>query len=126
MKVTGIKLYYEKLALEVIASRSHWGVVSPPFLTGRSGVTHKFNFVAFDGQNNVVFDIYDRVTETDVIKTYVKKLDTGATAYLICVSEKMTEGAGRLASEYGLKVLRSRSIESAFSEREIVPIRSLR
>ena len=117
-------MYYEKLALEVIAARSHWGVASPPILTGRSGIPHRFDFVAYDGRENIVFDIYDRLTETDVIKTFVKKLDTGAIAYIICVSEKMTEGAGRLAWEYGLKVLRSRSIESAFRQEEMAPIRS--
>jgi len=119
-------LYYEKLALEIIAARSHWGVASPPILTGSSGVSHRFDFVAFEGDEKIAFDIYDRVSETDVIKTFVKKLDTGASAYMVCVSEKMTEGAGRLATEYGIRVLRSRSLESAFREREVAPVSSVR
>ena len=116
MRVT---LYYEKLSLEVNAAKSHFEVASPPLLTGRSGITHRFDFIATDGQKNIAFDICDRVTETDLIKTFVKQLDTRASAFIICVSEKMTEGARRLAAEYGLKVLRTTSIGLAFRESEI-------
>ena len=114
-------MYYERLSLEIVASKSHWQTVTPPTLTGRSGVTHRFDFVTTDGQGTLVFDVYEQLSETDVIKTYIKKLDTGASAYIYCPDGKMTEGAGRLASEYGLEVLRSDNIESAFRAKEIQP-----
>jgi hypothetical protein len=114
-------LYYEKLSLEIIAAKSHWQIVTPPTLTGCSGVTHRFDFVATDGQRTLVFDVCERLSETDVIKTYVKKIDTGASAYIFCPDEKVAEGAGRLASEYGLEVLRFDDIESAFRAKEIQP-----
>lgn len=98
----------------MIAAKAHWQIVSPPTLTGRSGVTHRFDFVATAGQERLVFDIFERLSETDVIKTYVKKLDTGASAYIIYNAKSMTEGTGRLVSEYDLKVLHSDNIESTF------------
>ena len=115
-------MFYEKLSLEIAAAKSHCEVESPPILTGRSGVAHRFDFVAVNGEERLAFDICERVSETDVIKTFVKKLDTGATAFIICVSEKMTEGAGRLAAEYGLKVLRTKSIPLAFETRKAAPL----
>jgi hypothetical protein len=114
-------LYSERLSLEVIASKSRWQIVNPPTLTGRSGITHRFDFVAMDGQDRLVFDICERLSETDVIKTYIKKLDTGASACIICHAKEVTEGARRLAAEYGLKVLRSDSLESAFKATKIRP-----
>jgi hypothetical protein len=114
-------LHYERLSLEIIAAKSHWQIVIPPALTGRSGVTHRFDFVSTYGQDILVFDICEQLSETDVIKTYVKKLDTGASAYIVCLTEKMTEGARRLAGEYGLKVLRADDVESAFRAKGIEP-----
>lgn len=111
-------MYYERLSLEVVAARLQWEVVSPPILRGLSGVTHKFDFVAVDGKEKLVFDIYDRLNETDVIKTFIKKLDTGASAYIICLSDKAEEGAGKLAAEYRLKILPSKGVEYAFSTTE--------
>jgi hypothetical protein len=114
-------LNYERLSLEVIAVKSNWQIVNPPTLAGRSGVTHKFDFVAMHGQFGLVFDICEQLSETDVIKTYIKKLDTGVSACIICHTEKMTEEARKLAAEYGLKVLRSDDIESAFMARGTEP-----
>jgi len=112
-------LYTERLSLEVFAAKSHWQVVNPPTLTGRSGITHRFDFVALDGKNSLVFDISEQLSETDVIKTYIKKLDTGASAYIVCLTGKITERADKLAAEYGLKVLHSDNMESAFRTKEI-------
>ena len=112
-------MYYERLSLEVMATKLHWQIVSPPTLTGRSGITHRFDFLAMDGENQLAFDICEQLSETDVIKTYTKKLDTGASTYIVCPTEKISEGAGKLIAEYGLKVLRSDNIESAFKARMV-------
>ena len=114
-------MYYERLSLEVIAARSHWQIVNPPILTGRSGVMHRFDFMAMNGQQRLAFDICERPSETDVIKTFIKKFDTGVSAYIVSLSGKMAAGAGKLASEYGLKILHSNSIESAFRTGELEP-----
>jgi hypothetical protein len=115
-------VYYERLSLEILAVKSHWQILSPPTLAGRSGAVHRFDFVAMDGQYPLAFDIYERLDETDVIKTFIKKFDTGACAFILCITGKLSEGAGKLAAEYGLDVLHPGIIEPAF--REIVESRS--
>lgn len=112
-------MFYERLSLEVTAAKSHWQVVNPPILAGRSGITHRFDFVAMDGQDTLAFDITGRLSETDVIKTFIKKFDTGASTYIICPTENISEGASKLAVEYGLKVLHPDNIASAFREKTI-------
>ncbi len=107
-------MYYERLSLEITAAKSHWQVVNPPTVSGRSGVTHRFDFLALSGHEKLAFDICQTLTETEVIKTFIKKLDTGVSAYIICLSETMPGRAARLAEEYGLKILRSDDLESAF------------
>ena len=114
-------MHFERLSLEVIATKSHWAVANPPTLVGRSGVTHRFDFLAIDGRERLAFDIYEQLVETDVIRTFVKKLDTGATAFIICPGDKVEEGAGKLAVEYRLKVLRSENIGSDFRTRKVEP-----
>ena len=114
-------MHFERLSLEVIATKSHWAVADPPTLVGRSGVTHRFDFLAIDGRERLAFDIYEQLAETDVIRTFVKKLDTRATAFIICPGDKVEEGADKLAKEYGLKVLRSESIGSDFRTRKVEP-----
>ena len=116
------RMYSEKLVLEVIAAKHHWEVVSPPALTGRSGVTHRFDFVANNGQEKLVFDIFEGLSENDVIKTFIKKYDTGTSAYIICLGDMMERGAVELAREYGMKILRSGSVESDFTTKEIQPV----
>jgi hypothetical protein len=105
----------EKLTLEIIAARLHWKTLTPPTMTGRSGVSHRFDFVATNGEDSLAFDICERLSETDVIKVYTRKLDTGVSACIICLTNKIAERARRLASKYGLKVLRPDNIRSAFS-----------
>jgi hypothetical protein len=107
--------------LEIIAARSRWQTVNPPALIGRSGATHWFDLIAMDGREIRVFDICEQLSEMDVIKIYLKKLDTGASSFIICHAKRMTEGVRRLISEYGLKVLRSDNIESAFLAKGIRP-----
>lgn len=109
----------ERRSLKTTAAKLHWQIVSPPSLRGRSGVTHRFDFVATRGKDSLVFDICEQPSETDVIKTFIKKLDTGASACIICLTRKMTQEASKLAAEYGLKVLRSDNIESAFRARRM-------
>lgn len=112
-------MYYERLSLEVIAAKQHWQVQSPPVITGRSGVTHHFDFVAMNGGERLVFDICETLSETEVIKSFIKKLDTGASSYIICKDERIAPGASKLAAEYGLRVIHSNSIEATFKAREL-------
>lgn len=119
-------MFYEKLSLEAIASYSHWEVVKPPTLTGNSGVTHRFGFIAKTEERTLAFEICERLTVTDVIRIYIKKFDTGASVYIICPDERISEGARRLLSEYGIDVLHPDSMGSAFKKEELPRAQSRR
>ena len=116
----------EKRDLEIVAVKSHWQEVNPPILTGASGITHRFNFVFKDGPDRLVFDIFDSaqrnrdLNEIDVMNTYIKKYDIGASAYIICPAEKITEEARKIATEYqrnGIEIVPSDRIVSRFSRK---------
>jgi len=104
----------ERISLETVAVKSRWRIVNPPALIGRSGITHRFDLVVMNGQEVRAFDICERLSEIDVIRIYLKKLDTGASVCIVCHAKRMTEGVRRLVSEYGLKALHSDEVELAF------------
>lgn len=104
----------EKLALEVQAARVGWNVVKPPVLNGRSGVTHSFSFLAFDGKVHFAFDIYEKVTEIEVLNTFVRTMDTGARSTMVCAGGTIEEGARNLAKEYGIKLIAATEIPKHF------------
>ncbi len=69
----------------------------------------------------LAIDIYGEVTEIEVLRTYVKKLDTKVSASIICTSGKSSgssheqvsaryEAAERLARDYDMRILGSGDI----------------
>lgn len=96
---------YEKLALKIGAVKAGLAPVSPPVLKGSSGVEHRFTLLFSRGATLYGFDFYESVTEVDVIKSYIKKYDSRAVVNMVCLSEKTPETAGRLAIEYGMRIL---------------------
>jgi hypothetical protein len=118
-------MYYEKLALEVNAAASGLDVVKPAQLKGKSGIDQKFTFVAADGTTMYAFDIYPQVDEKEVLRTYLKKLDTGAETFIICLQGKPTPEAGALARQYGVEVLGPGSVGDFFNKKIIQQLRSL-
>src|SRR5271157_325869 len=95
----------ERLSLRVAAAKAGLEVVDPPIAKGRSGVSHRFSFLATDGFHSFAFDFYDEVGEIEVLRTYVKSIDTGALTNVVCLSGIITEKAERAAEEYRMKVL---------------------
>jgi len=110
-------MYYERLALEVGATVAGLNVVKPPMLVGESGIEHRFTFVATDDTRKYAFDIYTELKETDIIYTYIKKMDTGAEAYVVCLSGRPNEKAKELARNYGIDVLTPMEVGDFFSTR---------
>jgi hypothetical protein len=110
-------LYFEKLALEVNAAASGLDVVKPAVLKGRSGIDQRFTFLASDGPVMYAFDIYPEVYEEEVMRTYLKKLDTGAETYIVCLQGRPTVGAAELARKYGVEVLGPGSVGDLFSKK---------
>lgn len=105
---------YESLTLEVSAKTAGYEVVKPPILRGRTGVDHKFSFVASSSGVNYAFDFYDTVDEIEVLKTYIKEFDTGAVVGIVCTGKGATDSAISLAQEYGMTVVSPEGLTSMF------------
>lgn len=118
------KMYYEKLALEVGATVAGLDVVKPAVIRGESGVDQRFTFVARDGSVMYAFDIYTDVRETEILRTYVKKMDTGVNAFVVCLSGRPDGKAKELARNYGINVLSPMEVGDFFSTRITQFIRS--
>lgn len=108
-------MFAEKLTLEVGSTKLGWEIVKPRRILGNSGVEHTFAFVTSSGRINYAFDIYDQVSEVEVMKSYLKKYDTEAIVNLVSTRGIATPGAQRLAAEYGMTILRPDEILPFFS-----------
>jgi predicted RecB family endonuclease len=117
-------MYYEKLALEVGATVAGLEVVKPPRIVGESGTEHRFTFVALDDTDKYAFDVYTEIKETDILRTYVKKMDTGAKTFVVCLIGRPDEKAKELARNYGIDVLTPMEVGDFFSSRITQFIRS--
>lgn len=102
------------LYLEVHATRLGLEIIKPPKLRGASGVEHPFSFLASGGKATYAFDVYDGVTETDVLKSFIKKFDTRTPVNLICTNGKASPAAVALAKEYDMKILKENEIAPFF------------
>ena len=108
-------MYYEKLALEVGASVAGFTVLKPPVIRGESGIEHSFTFVATDGPSMYTFDIYSTVGQTEILRTYLKKMDTGARSFVVCLSGRPTREGLDLADSYGIELLGPSEVGDFFS-----------
>jgi len=110
-------MYYEKLALEVGATVAGLDVIKPAVIRGESGADQRFTFVAADGPEMYAFDVYTDVREAEILRTYVKKMDTGANAFVVCLSGRPDAKAKELARNYGIDVLSPMEVGDFFSTR---------
>ena len=107
-------MFAEKLSLEVEAAKLGWYIVKPPRIVGNSGVEHSFSFLATSGRVKYAFDVYDQVTELEVLKSYARKFDTGSIVNLVSAKGTASAEAQSLAKEYGMKVLAPEEISPFF------------
>ena len=110
-------MYYERLALEVGATVAGYEIVRPPVIRGASGTDHRFTLVAAEGRKKLAFDIYQDVGEVEILRTYIKQMDTGADAFIVCLSGKPRDRASELSENYGIKVLGPREVGEFFTGR---------
>lgn len=92
-------------------------VVKPAVIRGESGTEQRFTFVASDGFEMYAFDVYNELREVEVIRTYLKKMDTGARTYVVCLSGRPDAKAKELARNYGIDVLSPMDVGEFFSSR---------
>jgi len=107
-------VYFENLVLEIYATKAGLEVIKPARCQGTSGIEHRFSFLTSEGPRMYAFDVYPEVGEVEVIRTYLKRMDTGAETFLVCLKGRPTAAGSRLASEYGLRVLGPADVEVVF------------
>lgn len=114
-----ITMEFEKLALEVRAHFAGLSVIKPPFVVGSSGVRHRFTFLVSGGPELFAFDLYEQVGVVEVIQTFVKRLDTGATACIINLGGKIDGETLQLASVYGMGIINPEEIRNLFAQKAV-------
>ncbi|HME18911.1 MAG TPA: hypothetical protein VKF15_04160 [Nitrososphaerales archaeon] len=106
----------ERLELRVAAAKARLHVVDPPLLTGRSGVTHRFSFLASDESGSFGFDFYDTVGEIELLKSAIKKFDTGALIQVVCLKGVPTPEADLLAKDLEIRILSPETLIRSFEQ----------
>ena len=116
-------VYFETLALEIYASKAGWEVVKPARAMGTSGVDHVFSFLASKDGHMCAIDLYKEVGQIEVLRTFLKEMDTKATVLLVCLSGRQSEEGAKLAKEYGFRILGPGDIQRMFEtlEAEVSP-----
>ncbi len=99
----------EKIAM--IANEAGCEIRNPPILMGRSGVEHTFSLLLGCGDNRCAVDVYDSAGEGDVLRTYLKKFDTGISSYIVSLTGTPSESTMNLASKYGISCFSIEEIE---------------
>jgi predicted RecB family endonuclease len=110
-------MYYERLALEVGATVAGFDVIKPASIRGASGVEQSFDFVAADGHQMYAFDLCAKIGQVEILRTYVKKMDTGAKTFIVCLSGRPNAETKDLARNYGIDVLSPSDVGNLFSSR---------
>ena len=117
-------MYYEELALEVNATIAGLEVKKPPVLRGKSGVEHRFAFLAADGQTRYGFDVCPKVGEVEILRAFVKKMDTDVEASVVCLSGRPEPEGEIMSAKYRIKVLSPGDVGDFFSKRISEQIRA--
>ena len=117
-------MYYEKLALEVGATVAGLTVVKPAVVRGVSGIDQKFTLVASDGDEMYGFDICSEAGQPEILRAYVKKMDTRAKVYIVCLSGSPKPEAKDIARSYGIDILGPSEVGDFFSRRITQQIRA--
>ncbi len=108
-------MYFETLVLEIQANKAGWRTIKPPFWKGGSGISHKFSFLATDETFAYGFDIYNDVSEDEVLRTYMKRLDTKVLTFIVSLRGRPRKEVAQLADDYGITILGPADIDSFFS-----------
>jgi hypothetical protein len=108
-------MYFETLVLEIHANKVGWKTIKPPFLQGKSGVYQRFSFLATDETFHYGFDFYNDVSEEEVLRTYMKRLDTEVLTFIVSLRGRPRKEVAKLADEYGITILGPADIDSFFN-----------
>ncbi len=112
-------MYFEKLALEINATTAGWEVIEPATCMGTSGVEHRFTFLTSDSGHQYGFDLYPEIGEIQVLRTFIKEMDTGISGVLVCLSGRPSERAQEVAAELGVRILSPAEIGGFFKSEKM-------
>ena len=84
--------------------------IEPPILPGTSGVRHRFSFLVKVNDKLCAVDIYDHVSEVEVLRSYIKMYDTHATGRIISETG-ISPIAWTLAAQYKLAMSTARDLD---------------
>jgi len=112
-------MYFEILSLEAYATKAGLEVIKPARVKGRSGVELKFSFLAADKERLYAFELCPEVGQLEVLRTFIKRMDTGVTVTLVCLRGRPSEEGMKLAREYNIRVLSPADIGSFFKRETI-------
>jgi hypothetical protein len=115
-------MYFEKLALEVNATTAGWEVIKPASSVGTSGTEHRFTFLASDSGHLYGFDLYPEIGEIEVLRTFIKEMDTGISGVLVCLSGRPSERAREVAAELGVRTLSPAEIGEFFKSERMLSV----
>jgi hypothetical protein len=80
--------------------------VEPPSLRGRlSGLTHDFSLLLFKEGRFSAFDVYDSVGMPEVLKTWVKVLDTQVSGFIVAATSDVAPGVREVSRDYEMAVI---------------------
>ena len=111
-------MYFESLAIEIYSTKAGWEPVKPPRTKGDSGVEHRFSFLGVQGDEGLAFDLCTDVGQVEVLRSYVKQLDTRVKVVMVCLKGRPTEEGLALAKEYGMRILSPAEIGTYFDRKE--------
>jgi hypothetical protein len=109
-------VYFECLALEIYSTRAGWEVIKPPTCKGLSGVEHRFSFLASKKGHLFGFDLCTEVGDSEVLRTFIKEIDSCAAVLLVCLKGRPTDSSSKLAKDYGVRILSPADIGSFFDK----------
>jgi hypothetical protein len=103
------------------AARSGLETLNPPVMNGCSGVNHTFSLLVKSGPRYYGFDEYEHVSQFEVMRTHIKRFDTGVIAQIIDLSGVRSTEVGALAKSYGLSILSPDEFDGIFSRLDAMP-----
>lgn len=87
-----------------LARKFCYDVITPPALKGKSGIVHSFSLLLASKGKLAGVDIHEIVGEVEVLKTYVKKLDTGVSAFLVSTNGNPALETRALSEAYDVRI----------------------
>jgi predicted RNase H-like nuclease (RuvC/YqgF family) len=82
-------------------------------------VSHRFSLLATTRGVSYGVDSFSEVGGIEVLKTFIKKIDTGVNSVIVRGAASASEEAERLAKEYGITILGRDELGGFFEQMDV-------